>query len=81
MLATTAAFLGPMPIMWSQGTGADMMKRVVAPRIGGLITSYLLELIVYPPLCELWERRSAVPDGSAIPAACPAPAGPPLGLE
>jgi Cu(I)/Ag(I) efflux system membrane protein CusA/SilA len=57
-MTVTAAFLGLMPIMWSMGTGADMMKRVVAPMVGGLATSFLLELLVYPPLYEMWKARS-----------------------
>jgi Cu(I)/Ag(I) efflux system membrane protein CusA/SilA len=48
---------GPFPIMWSVGTGSDMMKRVAAPMIGGLVTSFLLELLVYPPLYFIWKKR------------------------
>jgi Cu(I)/Ag(I) efflux system membrane protein CusA/SilA len=57
MMTVTAAFLGLMPIMWSTGTGADVMKRVAAPMVGGLATSFLLELLVYPALYLLWRRR------------------------
>ncbi len=53
MMTVAAAFIGLLPIMLSQGTGSDMMKRVVAPMIGGLLTSFVLELLVYPPLYEL----------------------------
>jgi Cu(I)/Ag(I) efflux system membrane protein CusA/SilA len=65
MMTVAAAFMGLMPIMWSMGTGADMMKRVVAPMIGGLVTSFILELLVYPPIYEIWKwnfemRRGAV---------------------
>lgn len=48
MMTVTAAFLGLMPIMWSVGAGADVMKRVAAPMGGGLATSFLMELLVYP---------------------------------
>ncbi len=58
MMTVTAAFLGLLPIMVSQGTGADMMKRVAAPMIGGLATSFLLELLVYPAVYALWRERS-----------------------
>jgi Cu(I)/Ag(I) efflux system membrane protein CusA/SilA len=58
MMTVTAAFMGLMPIMWSLGSGADMMKRVVAPMVGGLATSFILELLVYPPIYEMWKRRS-----------------------
>jgi Cu(I)/Ag(I) efflux system membrane protein CusA/SilA len=53
-----AAMLGLMPILWSQGTGADVMKRIAAPMVGGLATSFALELLVYPAIYLLWKRRS-----------------------
>jgi copper/silver efflux system protein len=52
-----AAMLGLLPIMWSMGTGADLMKRIAAPMVGGLATSFLMELLVYPPIYFLWKRR------------------------
>jgi len=52
-VATT--FLGLVPIMWSLGTGADVMKRIAAPMIGGIFTSFLLELLVYPGIYQLWK--------------------------
>jgi Cu(I)/Ag(I) efflux system membrane protein CusA/SilA len=55
MMTVCAAFLGLMPIMWSLGTGADMMKRVATPMVGGLVTSFLLELLIYPPIYEIWK--------------------------
>ncbi len=60
MMTVTAAFMGLMPIMWSIGTGSDMMKRVVAPMVGGLATSFVLELLVYPAVYYLWKWRSEV---------------------
>jgi Cu(I)/Ag(I) efflux system membrane protein CusA/SilA len=57
LMTVTAAFMGLMPIMWSTGTGADMMKRVAAPMVGGLATSFLLELLVYPAVYLLWKGR------------------------
>jgi Cu(I)/Ag(I) efflux system membrane protein CusA/SilA len=57
MMTVTAAFMGLMPIMWSIGTGSDMMKRVVAPMVGGLTTSFLLELLVYPAIYFLWKSK------------------------
>jgi Cu(I)/Ag(I) efflux system membrane protein CusA/SilA len=52
-VATT--FFGLIPIMWSLGTGADVMKRIAAPMIGGIFTSFLLELLVYPVIFEIWK--------------------------
>ena len=63
LMTVTAAFMGLMPIMWSTGTGADVMKRVAAPMVGGLVTSFLLELLVYPAVFLLWKRRAAPAGG------------------
>lgn len=52
-----AAFIGLLPIMWSVGVGADLMKRIAAPMVGGLVTSFALELLVYPAIYYLWKRR------------------------
>jgi len=52
-VATT--FLGLVPIMWSIGTGSDVMKRIAAPMIGGIFTSFLLELLVYPAIYQIWK--------------------------
>ena len=60
MMTVTAAFMGLMPIMWSIGTGSDMMKRVVAPMVGGLATSFVLELLVYPSVYFLWKWQVEV---------------------
>jgi Cu(I)/Ag(I) efflux system membrane protein CusA/SilA len=57
MMTVMAAFMGLMPIMWSTGTGADVMKRIAAPMVGGLATSFLLELLVYPAIYLLWKSR------------------------
>jgi len=56
-MTVAAAFMGLLPIMWSVGTGADLMKRVAAPMVGGLATSFLLELLVYPAVYYLWKLR------------------------
>jgi Cu(I)/Ag(I) efflux system membrane protein CusA/SilA len=49
-----AILVGLLPIMWSHGAGADVMKRIAAPMIGGVISSFLLELLVYPVIYEAW---------------------------
>jgi Cu(I)/Ag(I) efflux system membrane protein CusA/SilA len=56
-MTVAAAFTGLLPIMWSVGTGADLMKRIAAPMVGGLATSFLLELLVYPAIYYLWKGR------------------------
>jgi Cu(I)/Ag(I) efflux system membrane protein CusA/SilA len=60
MMTVTAAFMGLMPIMWSTGSGADVMKRVAAPMVGGLATSFLMELLVYPAVYLLWKWKTEV---------------------
>jgi len=57
-VATT--FLGLVPIMWAVGTGSDVMKRIAAPLIGGIFTSFVLELIVSPPIYQLWKWHTEV---------------------
>ncbi|MBP1740219.1 MAG: heavy metal efflux pump, CzcA family, partial [Deltaproteobacteria bacterium] len=52
-VATT--FLGLVPILWSIGTGSDVMKRIAAPMVGGIFTSFLLELLVYPAIYQIWK--------------------------
>ncbi len=58
MMTVMAAFMGLLPIMWSTSAGTDVMKRIAAPMIGGLLTSFLLELLVYPAVYKLWKRRT-----------------------
>ena len=60
MMTVTAAFMGLMPIMWSTGSGSDVMKRVAAPMVGGLATSFLMELLVYPAIYLLWKWHTEV---------------------
>jgi Cu(I)/Ag(I) efflux system membrane protein CusA/SilA len=50
-------FLGLLPILWSHGTGADVMKRIAAPMVGGIFTSFMMELLVYPAVYAIWRRR------------------------
>ena len=54
VMTVMAILMGLLPIMWSHGAGADVMKRIAAPMIGGVITSFLLELLVYPAIFEVW---------------------------
>ena len=70
-MATTA--LGFIPIMLATGTGSDVWKRIAAPMIGGIFTSFLLELLVYPAIYLIWKWRFEVrpslgEGGTALPA-------------
>jgi len=55
MMTVMAILVGLLPIMWSHGAGADVMKRIAAPMIGGVISSFLLALVVYPAIYEIWK--------------------------
>ncbi len=63
MMTVATILVGLVPILWSQGTGADVMKRIAAPMVGGVVTSALLELIVYPALYLIWKGRG-LPQGA-----------------
>ena len=47
-MTVAAAFTGLVPLLWAAGTGADVMRRLAAPMLGGLVTSFLMELLIYP---------------------------------
>jgi Cu(I)/Ag(I) efflux system membrane protein CusA/SilA len=57
-MTVATMFVGLAPIMWAAGAGSDVMKRIAAPMIGGIFTSFLLELVVYPALYEVWRWHS-----------------------
>ena len=58
IMTASVIIAGLVPIMWSQGTGADVMKRIAAPMVGGVVTSVMLELLVYPVIYYLWKSMS-----------------------
>ncbi len=58
MMTVMAAFMGLIPIMWATGAGSDVMKRIAAPMIGGLFTSFILELLIYPVIYAIWKGRA-----------------------
>jgi Cu(I)/Ag(I) efflux system membrane protein CusA/SilA len=64
-MATT--FIGLMPIMWANGAGSDVWKRIAAPMVGGIFTSFVLELVVYPAIYEMWKWRFELKRGRAEP--------------
>jgi Cu(I)/Ag(I) efflux system membrane protein CusA/SilA len=55
VMTVACMVFGLLPIMWSAGTGADVMKRIAAPMLGGILTSFLMELVVYPPIFAIWK--------------------------
>jgi copper/silver efflux system protein len=55
VMTVAVMFLGLVPIMWSHGAGSDVMRRIAAPMMGGIFTSFLLELLVYPAVYEIWK--------------------------
>jgi Cu(I)/Ag(I) efflux system membrane protein CusA/SilA len=57
LMTVLTLLIGLLPVMWSTGTGADVMKRIAAPMVGGIVTSFLLELTVYPAIFAIWKRR------------------------
>lgn len=63
-MTVLAMFAGLLPILWSDGAGAEVMKRIALPMVGGLATSFLMELLVYPVLYEWWMSRAIL--GSAF---------------
>jgi copper/silver efflux system protein len=70
-MTVAAAFMGLLPILWSTGTGADLMKRIAAPMVGGLVTSFILELLVYPAVYFLWKGRGLADGPATAPEARP----------
>ncbi len=65
LMTVMTTMIGLMPVLWSTGTGADVMKRIAAPMVGGLVTSFLLELTVYPAIFSIWKGRG-LPKGSPL---------------
>jgi Cu(I)/Ag(I) efflux system membrane protein CusA/SilA len=57
LMTVLTMMIGLMPVLWSAGTGADVMKRIAAPMVGGLVTSFVLELLVYPAIFAIWKGR------------------------
>jgi len=64
VMTVSCMLFGLLPIMWSAGSGADVMRRIAAPLIGGILTSFLMELVVYPPIFAIWKSRH-LPAGAA----------------
>jgi Cu(I)/Ag(I) efflux system membrane protein CusA/SilA len=56
-MTVATMLVGLLPIMWSTGAGSDVMKRIAAPLVGGILTSFALELVVYPVIYHSWKSR------------------------
>jgi len=74
LMTVATMIIGLVPVLWSTGTGADVMKRIAAPMVGGLVTSFLLELTVYPAIFAIWKGRGLASGGSLGADAPAAPA-------
>ncbi|PJC73041.1 MAG: hypothetical protein CO012_10420 [Syntrophobacterales bacterium CG_4_8_14_3_um_filter_49_14] len=57
ILTVSVILAGLVPIMFSHGAGADVMKRIAAPMVGGVVTSTILELLIYPAIYMIWRSR------------------------
>ena len=57
IMTVTAIMAGLLPILWGDGTGASVMKRIAAPMVGGMISSTVLTLVVIPAVYSLWKER------------------------
>jgi Cu(I)/Ag(I) efflux system membrane protein CusA/SilA len=70
MMTVIAIMAGLFPIMWSHGAGADVMKRIAAPMVGGMVTSTVLTLIVIPVIYEMWRgwQMRHHPEANATPS-------------
>jgi Cu(I)/Ag(I) efflux system membrane protein CusA/SilA len=70
IMTAATIIAGLLPILWSRGAGADVMKRIAAPMVGGVVTSVLMELAVYPAIYFLWRgraiKREAQREGHAL---------------
>jgi Cu(I)/Ag(I) efflux system membrane protein CusA/SilA len=65
LMTVLTMMIGLVPVLWSSGAGADVMKRIAAPMIGGLVTSFVLELLVYPAVFAIWKGRERSPRDGA----------------
>ena len=58
LMTVAAIMLGLLPALWSHGTGAEVVQRIAAPMVGGMLTSTILTLVVIPALYYIWRRRA-----------------------
>ncbi len=67
MMTVMTMFMGLLPIMWAQSSeaGADVMKRIAAPMVGGILTSFIMELLVYPAIFLIWKSKDLITDNKS----------------
>ncbi|MBI4245531.1 MAG: efflux RND transporter permease subunit [Planctomycetes bacterium] len=65
LMTVLVDLIGLLPVMWSMGTGSDLMRRIAAPIVGGMTTSFLLELLVYPAIYTIWKWNFEMKKGNA----------------
>jgi Cu(I)/Ag(I) efflux system membrane protein CusA/SilA len=65
MMTVATVLVSLVPILWATGTGADVLRRIAAPMVGGVITSFLAELIVVPAIYFVWRARH-IPQGDSL---------------
>jgi Cu(I)/Ag(I) efflux system membrane protein CusA/SilA len=59
-MTVATIMIGLLPIFWSARPGSDLMKRIAAPMAGGMMSSFLMELLIYPVLYQIWRQRETV---------------------
>jgi Cu(I)/Ag(I) efflux system membrane protein CusA/SilA len=73
MMTVATVLFSLVPILWATGTGADVMRRIAAPMVGGIVTSFLAELVVFPVIYFIWRsvgvERGPLFEPSSVPAA------------
>src|SRR5438876_12458195 len=67
-MTVAAAFIGLVPLLWATGTGADVMRRLAAPMLGGLFTSFLMELLIYPIIFYVAKSMSLRRESASAPS-------------
>jgi Cu(I)/Ag(I) efflux system membrane protein CusA/SilA len=68
VMTVMTMLVGLLPVLWSTGTGADVMRRIAAPMVGGLVSSFVLELTIYPAIYAVWKRSALRRARSGSPA-------------
>ncbi len=66
MMTVCAIMAGLLPILWSVGTGSEVMRRIAVPMVGGMISSTLLTLLVIPTIYALVKSRQTSPEKGVV---------------